>query len=233
MRCAKISVGYAKSNGARPSFGFLSVFRQIPRCPMPPSRSFPPAAPVALALLLLWSGPAMAHKVNLFAYVEGDSVFTESYFGDGRKAVGAQVVVYDRSDAPLLEGRTDRDGLFAFKIPRIADLKIVLQTDMGHRNEYSMPQSELGGAGVTLGTGLTEGGTSATGEDEWVTPGNTDQLAEKIDRVMAQRLAPISAAVRIIRMDRDRTDFRNVIGGIGYIVGIAGVLMMLRSRKKN
>jgi nickel transport protein len=34
--------------------------------------------------VLLVSGTALAHKVNLFAYVEGGTVFTESYFPDGR-----------------------------------------------------------------------------------------------------------------------------------------------------
>jgi nickel transport protein len=29
--------------------------------------------------------PALAHKVIIFAYVEGDRVYTESYFSDGKK----------------------------------------------------------------------------------------------------------------------------------------------------
>ncbi len=35
-----------------------------------------------LILVLLVSGPALAHKVNLFAYAEQGTVFTESYFPD-------------------------------------------------------------------------------------------------------------------------------------------------------
>ena len=39
---------------------------------------------ILLALWLLMGGSAMAHKVNLFAYVEAGTVYTESYFPDGR-----------------------------------------------------------------------------------------------------------------------------------------------------
>ena len=32
---------------------------------------------------LLLSGTALAHRVNLFAYVDGGKIYTESYFPDG------------------------------------------------------------------------------------------------------------------------------------------------------
>ena len=38
---------------------------------------------------------AFTHKVNIFAYVEGDTVYTESYFSDGKKVEGGVVEVYD------------------------------------------------------------------------------------------------------------------------------------------
>ena len=44
---------------------------------------------LACLLLSLWAGPALAHKVNVFAYAEGDKVHTQSYFNDGSPAVGS------------------------------------------------------------------------------------------------------------------------------------------------
>ena len=62
---------------------------------------------LASILVISTSLPAFAHKVIIFAWVEGDIVFTESKFSGGKRAVGAQVQVFDREGKQLLEGRTD------------------------------------------------------------------------------------------------------------------------------
>lgn len=86
---------------------------------------------------------AMAHKVNLFAYVEGGKVFTESYFPDGRTVENGKVLVFDSQDKKLLEGVTDKDGLFSFQIPKVDDLNIVLEATMGHKNNYKLKKAEV------------------------------------------------------------------------------------------
>jgi len=193
------------------------------------------AALTAIALLCLWSEPVLAHKVNIFAYAEGDSVFTESYFSDGRKAVGARVTVYDKAGAQLLGGVTDAAGLFAFKIPKREALRIVLQASMGHRNEYELSRSELGGTEATSQTSEsagTTGGISAQAEGDTVVQMNMDRIAQLIDRSLERRLAPVVAAMSRIQKAQEKPGLRDVIGGIGYIVGIAGLAMALRRRKK-
>ncbi len=98
---------------------------------------------LAFVLLLLFSGSALAHKVNLFAHVESGQVYTESYFPDGRPVTGGKVLVYDPAETLLLEGSTDKDGLFSFAIPGIVELKIVIEATMGHRNSFKLKKSEL------------------------------------------------------------------------------------------
>lgn len=95
-----------------------------------------------LASVLL-AGAALAHKVNLFAYVEAGEVYTESYFPDGRRVEGGTVRVYDSGDALLLEGKTDKEGLFSFAIPKIDDLKIVIDATMGHKNSFSLKKADV------------------------------------------------------------------------------------------
>ena len=34
-------------------------------------------------IIIMMDVSVFAHKVNIFAYVEGDKVYTESYFNDG------------------------------------------------------------------------------------------------------------------------------------------------------
>ncbi len=89
------------------------------------------------------SGTALAHKVNLFAYAEGGTIFTESYFPDGRAVEKGEVLVYDSKDQLLVEGKTDTEGLFSFGIPKIDDLKIVIDAGMGHKNSFDLKKAEV------------------------------------------------------------------------------------------
>jgi nickel transport protein len=98
---------------------------------------------VPLVALFLICNLALAHKVNLFAYVEGGTVFTESYFPDGRAVEGGKVKVYDSQNNLLLEGVTDKEGLFNFKIPKIDDLTIVLDATMGHKASFKLKKDEV------------------------------------------------------------------------------------------
>ena len=97
---------------------------------------------VAVAAIL-FACPAYAHKVSVFAYVEGAKVYTESYFSDGQPVKGGKILVYDSAHKLLLEGVTDEKGLFSFAVPRVDDLSIVLEASMGHRGTYVLKRSEL------------------------------------------------------------------------------------------
>ena len=103
---------------------------------------------LALAILLISCGvlPALAHKINVFAYVEDGQVMTESYFADGRPVKQSRVKVYDSSDALLLEGKTDDQGLFNFPIPRVDTLTIEVREILGHRNTYTLGKTDIAAA---------------------------------------------------------------------------------------
>ncbi len=93
--------------------------------------------------LLLLSTVASAHKVNIFAYAESGTIYTESYFPDGRPVEGGKVLVYDSKDKLLLESVTDTEGLFNFDIPKVDDLNIVIEATMGHKNSFKLKKSEV------------------------------------------------------------------------------------------
>lgn len=97
-----------------------------------------------LTILLGLAVPALAHKVNIFAYVENGTVFTESYFPDGKKVEGGNIEVVDTSGKKLLEGKTDKEGLFSFPLPaKKEDLTIVIDASMGHKNSFILKKSEM------------------------------------------------------------------------------------------
>jgi len=99
---------------------------------------------MALGMFLVLAAPAMGHKVNIFAYVEGGVVYTESYFPDGRMVENGTIEVLDPSGNKLLDGKTDQDGRFSFPLPeKKEDLTIVIIASMGHKNSYLLQKSEM------------------------------------------------------------------------------------------
>lgn len=98
---------------------------------------------VFLLVVLLFAGNALAHKVNLFAYVEGGIIYTESYFPDGKPVAGGKILVYDSGNNLVQEGITDKEGLFHFAIPKVDDLTIVIEASMGHKNHYKLKKNEV------------------------------------------------------------------------------------------
>lgn len=107
---------------------------------------------VAALLLLAASRDALAHRVNVFAYVEGDTVHMESYFNrSDRVHFGAVSVRNAATGQVYLTGKTDEQGNFAFPVPpeakaQKADLRIVLQAGEGHQNDWVIKAEEYAGA---------------------------------------------------------------------------------------
>ena len=104
---------------------------------------------VLLVATALMSSQALAHKLSVFAYAEGDQVYVEGYFADGKKAQNSKVEVFNPAGQLLNEGITGDEGEYRFTVAKPEDLRIVLNAGMGHRGEYLLPANELGdGAGM-------------------------------------------------------------------------------------
>ena len=84
-----------------------------------------------------------AHRVNLFAWVEGDTVYVESKFSGGRGVKAGKITVSDAAGPELLTGMTDENGAFSFKVPKKTDLKIVVEAGTGHRAEWTVAAGEI------------------------------------------------------------------------------------------
>jgi nickel transport protein len=103
----------------------------------------PFCANIALAVVLLFAGAALAHRVNIFAWVEGDKVLVECKYPDGTKVKEGVIRVLDSAGKELLNGKTNAKGEFSFKVPKVDDLKIVLEAGMGHRAEWPLSKQDL------------------------------------------------------------------------------------------
>ncbi|HER25412.1 MAG TPA: hypothetical protein ENO17_10245 [Candidatus Atribacteria bacterium] len=178
---------------------------------------------------------SFAHKVNIFAYVEADKVITESYFNDGKKCMDSKIEVLDSKGNKLLEGLTDGEGMFSFKVPSegslSGDLILILTASMGHRAEYIIPVNELGGDVAGLAKEKSE--ELAPNIFTEVSSFGLKEIQSLIEDTLDKKLEPIMR--EIIKIEKSKTDSISppeIVGGIGYIIGIFGIIAYFLSRKR-
>ena len=71
---------------------------------------------IAMALTLCLAAVSSAHRVNVFAYVDGNSVVTDSGYSRSKRVHDGAIEVYDAaSGTMLLSGVTDENGRFDFR----------------------------------------------------------------------------------------------------------------------
>jgi nickel transport protein len=202
----------------------------------------------ALALLVgivLCAAPAaQAHKVTVFAWVEGDTVHTESKFSGGRRVREAAVEVYGAPDRLLLSGQTDADGRFSFKIPEASALRIVVRAGMGHQNEWRLPEAEvrrgLDAAGALPAAGRPPVAAAASDPPPPIRPTslapeqpadlNAEALQRIVEDTLDRKLQPVLAMLAEAR--QPGPSLPDILGGLGYILGLVGLGAYLHSRRK-
>jgi len=196
----------------------------------------------ALWLLVLhWIFPAvvLAHRVTVFAWVEGDTVVVTGKFSGGKKVKGGAVLVKDLSGHLLLEGRTDDNGEFTFTPPQKTGLKIVLYAGAGHRGEWVLEAAEWTGAETASAkpeevlparepsapSVHVSSGQTGTGLSEAV-------LRTIVEEALERRLAPIERRLNQSLTRDEGPSLTDILGGIGYILGLVGLGAYIHSRRK-
>jgi nickel transport protein len=189
--------------------------------------------------LTTFATPALAHRVLVFAFAEGDTVQTESKFVPDTPVRQGKILVMDKkTDKVLLTGQTDDQGKFAFKIPAEAatqkmDLLIVVEAAMGHRGEWLL-KADSYLTGAIPGSPAASAPASPTGP---VAPGskaaNIDQqgLEAALNKVLERQLGPINE--KLTELTIHRTTLTDIIGGVGYILGLFGLAAYFLSKRKN
>jgi nickel transport protein len=190
---------------------------------------------VFLMLFFFGTGLARAHKVNVFAWVEGDAVFIESKFSGGKRVKGGMITVSDLRGNQLLSGKTNNRGEFSFKIPKKTTLKIVLVAGMGHRGEWTIPVEEIEMVSVIE---TRESVQQETAENE---PKSimrsipapkpcSDEIQLAVEKALDKKLKPI---MKLLAESREQgPTFHDIFGGIGYIFGLVGLATYIHYRRK-
>jgi nickel transport protein len=220
--------------------------------------------------VLFFPVSASAHKVTVFAWVDGDTIHTQSKFSGGKRVKNALIRVYDAKNKLLLQGKTNENGMFSFKIPEKTALKIVLKASMGHMAVWKLPAEEIGTAesippveptamGIPLesdppaspeparqspeakpmadGRERWRAGSGSIDPDEKEEPSGSSKIVldrreieEMINASLDKKLRPITEMLADA-VNRE-PGFTEIIGGIGYILGLVGIALYLANRKK-
>lgn len=180
-----------------------------------------------ISLCVLWpAGAAHAHRVNVFAHVEGERAYAEGYFADGSPCQGCAVRVIDaHGGGVLVEGSTDGKGKFSFGLPAGLSLEIVIEASPGHTGRFVLDATTAVAGGAP---GVARGGDDV----EHTEPPHTESLHREIEEALDRKLAPVLSELRRLRQTSGRPGITEVIGGIGYIVGLMGLAAYLRYRKR-
>lgn len=188
---------------------------------------------------LLFASQAQAHRVNVFAFVEGNEIVVECSYSKSHRVRGGKIEVQDAlTHEILLKGTTNDAGEFRFPIPDSArkhgsDLRIVLKAGEGHQNDWLVAASEF----VPAGTVLPVTKNAPNSEAQTVPPvrvaevGSLTQAEVRgiVEAALDAKLAPIKRA--ILEQTEAGPGLRDIIGGLGWIFGLAGLGLYWRARK--
>jgi nickel transport protein len=192
------------------------------------------AATGLLTLHLMSAPPAYAHKVSIFAWVESGTVHTESKFSGGKRVKGGKIEVFDHQGRSIHTGTTNDDGYHGFALPAGAEeLKIVLTAGMGHTNHWTIRAEELGIAETGDGTTVSQTQPAASPSSPLTatdsSPNGLDAQAIEtiVERALERKLAPIRS-----QLAEQRWTFRDILAGLGYILGLMGLASYIHYRKQ-
>jgi len=196
-------------------------------------------------VFLLMPLHADAHKIRIFAWPEGTTIHGETAFSGSRKPVNVEVMVLDAATKrTLLTTRTDTQGKFNFQLPTEAigkrlDLLLVVNTGEGHRGEWPLPAVEyLDSVDQPIPENTSASAPAPVHVEPAILPtstNNTDlndaqHLRRIIDEELEKKLAPIR---QLLAEQNDRSPtLADIFAGLGYIFGLAGLLIWLQNRKK-
>lgn len=182
-----------------------------------------------LAALLFSASPASAHKVSVFGYVENGWLLGEGYFPGGGKAKASKVELLDQKGRVLATTVTNNQGVFKMKLPKAkGPLKLVIFAGMGHKGQYVLTAQDLG-----QGPAGKHQAPDALASQSDIRDGQIDQavLQAAIEKALDNKLAPLKAQIAKLQAER-AIGVADVIGGLGYILGLLGLAAYMKNRKQ-
>jgi len=180
-----------------------------------------------IPVLLLFNGVAEAHLLKLFAYVEGNRIHGSAYFAGGAGVAGAAITISDADNQPLARLKTDPQGAFSYAVATAGEYRLRVSTGEGHQAEWRIHPAEFSPSPTAPDSrSETSVNIMAPGPDPATPP--DPQLAALIEQAVARQIGPLREE---LQRSQDRARLSDILGGIGFIFGLAGVALWWRARQ--
>jgi nickel transport protein len=185
----------------------------------------------------------MAHAVYVFAWAEVDQVCSESYFSQKSRVKKGTVSLKGQDGTVYSSGQTDDSGNACLPLPPVReDMIVTVEAGEGHRGEFllqaqSLPDSLPIQAAASLegADGLSQAAAlQADGPNPADSPGilpDSEALRVLVREELKAQLSPINRALAQSQEGKS-PGLREIIGGLGWLAGIAGLLLWLGAKNK-
>ncbi len=174
---------------------------------------------------------ARAHKILVDAWVERGmtppTICGECRFGSGDAVKDAPVEIQSEAGEALGETRTDAQGAFRFVPTRGVTHVLLVKAGEGHAGKAVVDASDLP---ESLPGGVAPATTRLPGEESPTLPGPavSPDLEQVVARAVAAEVAPLRRDLAALR---EKLWLHDVLGGLGWILGLAGLWAWLASRR--
>lgn len=186
--------------------------------------------------------PALAHKVIASVFASGDQIEGEVGLSNGEMAANQTVEVFDGAGTKLGEATTDSDGFFVFTPDQ--PVKHVFRADLG-AGHVAHAEMEAGDVAAIVGAGnpaepkpVGAGGGRAAAQAATIAfaPSPTvagatltDEEQAVIARIVRDEMRPLRKEIMAYK---EKNDLQTILGGIGYILGLAGIGFYVAANRK-
>jgi nickel transport protein len=214
-----------------------------------------------LALFLLSATAAWAHKVSVFAYVDGQNLVIDAFYSKSNKVRQGKISVQNAASGEVyLAATTDENGALSVPVPpraiaAKADLRILLVAGEGHQNEVLVTAEEFAGlkapaqaqpearpadqaprpdakpSATKAAPAVSASGAQAAQQVTQASQLDEAALTRIVEQAVDNRMAPVKRL--LLESARSGPSVTEIIGGIGYIVGLFGVAAFIAARRKN
>jgi nickel transport protein len=184
---------------------------------------------VALPLLAVaFANPASAHKLKVFATLEGNTISGYGFFIGGGRPQGSAVIIRDAAAREVYRSSTDAEGRYAWTAPAAGNYTVVINTREGHMAEATVAAERFAGS-APVAPAATPASAAAEPSAGHGSAGADGEIERRLETVVARQVRPLLE--RIEQLDA-RLRLADVISGVCLIVGLGGIGLWASGRKR-
>jgi len=185
-----------------------------------------------------WPSFSFAHKINLFVWSENGTITVESSLSGGRTLVhGSVKVVNSQTGETILTGKNDNNGTFSFTVPeeifeQAPALDIIVSGGDGHQAHWIMQAADYGGSAEPASLIPEPDRPLSNQQADSQIPSclSKAEFEQVLEMQLEKKLAPIRK--NIGSLVNHSPTIKDIGAGIGYLVGCAGLIAWLQSRRQ-